>query len=187
MRGHSVKRQINCWTVSEKRARQTRAANERKMSCVTVQIFFVLFFIQTVFINVHYCSKANVIKTCVNSSPCIATYTNIYNALASADDNSFNIESALYPATKPSSVRVFVNVYGPNKTDNSTTDTKYTWSLNCLYAAFPARVLEVLSLGSILVESRTQELNITIPQFCCCVSVENREKMIKDVLAAVSI
>ncbi|XP_078349992.1 uncharacterized protein LOC144634813 isoform X2 [Oculina patagonica] len=56
--------------------------------------------------------------------------------------------------------------------------------MNCLYAAFPAEVLEVLSLGSILVTPRTQELNITIPPFCCNVTVEKRQRMIKDVLAA---
>ena len=155
------------------------------MSSVMVHMFFILFLIKAALISVHHCTKADIIKVCINHPPCIETYANIYNALTS-DDNSFNIESALYPATLPSSVRVFVNVYGPNKTDNSTTDTKYTWSINCLYAAFPARVLEVLSLGSILVTPRTQELNITIPQFCCNVSVEKRQKMIKDVLAAVS-
>ena len=153
---------------------------------LAVKIFFVLLFIQATLISVHHCTKADIIEACVNHPPCIETYANIYNALTS-DDNSFNIESALYPATLPSSVRVFVNVYGPNRTDNSTTETKYTWSINCLYAAFPARVLEVLSLGSILVTPRTQELNITIPQFCCNVSVEKRQMMIKDVLAAVSI
>lgn len=153
---------------------------------VTLQAFFILFFAQAALISVFHCTKADVIKACNNFTPCIRNYANIYDALAS-DDNSFNIESALYPATKPTSVRVFVNVYGPNKMDNSSTDTKYTWSMNCLYAAFPAGVLEVLSLGSILVTSRTLELNITIPQFCCNVSVEKRQKMIKEVLAAVSV
>lgn len=156
------------------------------MAHVTVQIFFVFFFIQAALVSVHHCTKVGIIKACINFSPCIGTYANIYDALTS-DDNSYNIESALYPATKPSSVRVLVNVYGPNKTDNSTTDTKYTCSMNCLYAAFPAEVLEVLSLGSILVTPRTQELNITIPPFCCNVTVEKRQRMIKDVLAAVSI
>lgn len=156
------------------------------MSHMILQTFFILFFIQAALISVFYCTKADVIKDCINFTPCIGTYANIYDALAS-DDNSFNIESALYPATKPSSIRVFVNVYGANKMDNSTTDTKYTWSMNCLYAAFPAGVLEALSLGSILVTYRTQELNITIPQFCCNVSVAKRQKMIKEVLAAVSI
>lgn len=132
---------------------------------------------------------ADVIDDCVNVSTCIGTYGDIYNALAS-DKNSFNIESALYPAKRPSSVRVFVNLYGqnePDETDSSTSEVaKYTWSLNCLYAAFPAVFLEVSSLGSILVTNFTQELNITIPHFCCNVSVKDRKNMIESVLAAVS-
>ena len=157
----------------------------RMLEIVMQKKFLFLLIVQVAFVSVLECTSTDIIGHCVNFSPCIETFANIYNSLAS-DDNSYNIESALYPAKKPSSVRVFVNVYGPNKTDNSTTDTKYTWSLNCLYAAIPARVLEVLSVGSILVTSRTQELNITIPQFCCNVSVEIRQKMIEDVLAAVS-
>ncbi len=155
---------------------------------VTLKKFSFLFVVQVALIGVLECTNnTDVMRHCVDFPPCVATYAGIYDALAS-DDNSFNIESALYPAKKPSSVRVFVNVYGTNKTDNSTTDTKYTWSINCLYAAIPARVLEVLSLGSILVKSRTQELNITIPYFCCYsnVPVKKRQTMIEDVLAAVS-
>ena len=133
---------------------------------------------------------ADVIDDCVNVSTCIGTYGDIYNALAS-DRNSFNIESGLYPAKRPPSVRVFVNLYGqngPDETDHSTSEvTKYTWSLNCLYAAFPAVFLEVSSLGSILVTNLTQELNITIPHFCCNVSVKDRKDIIESVLAAVSI
>ena len=155
------------------------------MMHLILHTFVGLFFIQAAFISVFHCTKADIIKDCINVTPCIGSYADIYDALAS-DDNSFNIESALYPATKPSSVLVFVNVYGPNKMDNSTTDAKYTWSMNCLYAAFPAGVLEVLSLGSIFVTYRTTELNITIPQFCCNVSVAKRQQMIKEVLAAVS-
>ena len=64
---------------------------------------------------------------------------------------------------------------------------KYTWSLRSLYAAFPAVFLEISSLFSIPVTSRTQELNITIPYFCCNVSAEDRKRTIKNVLAAVSI
>ena len=68
----------------------------------------------------------------------------------------------------------------------------YTWSMSCLYAAVPAVVLEFLSLGSILVTPRTQELNIHIPLFCCNVS-ENKEErktiieeMLTRILAEVS-
>ena len=50
---------------------------------------------------------------CSNVSTCIETDADIYNSLAS-DKNSFNIESALYPANEPSSVLVFVNIYGQN-------------------------------------------------------------------------
>ena len=160
------------------------------MAYVARPTFCVGLFLHVILIDsaVHS-TQADVIDDCVNISTCIGTYGNIYNALAS-DKNSFNIESALYPAKRPSSVRVFVNLYGqngPNKTDNSTSEViKYTWSLNCLYAAFPAVFLEVWSLGSILVTDLTQELKITIPHFCCNVSVQDRKNIIESVLAAVS-
>ena len=126
-----------------------------------------------------------------NSTTCIHTYEQLYNSLAKSK-NSFNIESALYPAKRPSSVRVFVNIYGPNKTKNSEPVANYTWSISCLYAALPATVLEILSLGSILVTNRTQKLNIQIPLFCCNISDDDDERrtsvkeMIEGVLAAVS-
>ena len=147
-------------------------------------------FIHVILIDIAvHCTGADVIDDCVNVSTCIGTYGDIYNALTS-DKNSFSIESALYPAKSPSSVRVFVNLYGqngPDETDHSTSQvTKYTWSLNCLYVAFPAVFLEVSSLGSILVTNLTQELNITIPHFCCNVSVKDRKNIIESVLAAVS-
>jgi len=47
--------------------------------------------------------------------------------------------------------------------------------MSCIYAALPGAVLQVLSLGSILVSPRTQELDIQIPPFCCNVS-ENKEE-----------
>ena len=106
--------------------------------------------------------------------------------------NSFNIKSALYPANEPSSVLIFVNIYGQNGPDKTGNDSmpavmKYIWSLRSLYAAFSAVFLEISSLFSILRTPRTQELNITIPFFCCNVSVKDRKRMIKTVLAAVSI
>ncbi|RMX44000.1 hypothetical protein pdam_00023378 [Pocillopora damicornis] len=111
-----------------------------------------------------------------NSLSCIHTYEELYNSLAKSE-NSFNIESAIYPSRRPSSVRVFVNLHGPNETENLI--VPYTWSLSCFYVAVPPLLLEVLSLGSILVTPRTQTLNITIPYFCCNVSKkENERRMI---------
>jgi len=55
--------------------------------------------------------------------------------------------------------------------------------MSCLYAAFPDKVLEILSLGSIFVTHRTQDLNITIPPFCCNVSEDDRLTIIDRVLA----
>lgn len=125
----------------------------------------------------------DVIASCADETTCAQSYGDVYNALAS-DKNYFNISQALYPAKKPSSVQVYVRLYGATKTENCTPAT-YTWSKSCLYAAFPAKALEILSLGSILVASRTQELNITIPSFCCNVSEGNRKAIIERVLAAV--
>jgi len=122
-----------------------------------------------------------VIKECVNNTTCIETYADVYSALASPK-NYFNIALALYPARKPSSVLVHVNLHTFNQTGKSS-PVPYTWSMSCLYAALPARVLELLSLGSILVTSRKRELNITIAPFCCNVSEDDRFMMIDRVLA----
>ena len=75
---------------------------------------------------------------------------------------------------------------------NKTLHEEYLWSMSCLYAAIPATLLEVLSLGSIIVAPRTQDLKIHIPLFCCNVSDKESDRrtnikgMIEGVLAAVS-
>ena len=152
----------------------------------------VLTLIQVVLFFGQHNVEADFSDNCVNSTDsltCIRTYEQLYNSLAKSD-NSFNIVSALYPAMKPSSVRVFVNVHGPKETEADI--AQYTWSISCLYAALPAPILHLWSLGSILVTPRTQTLNITIPLFCCNVSKKEDErkkeinKIIKGVLAAVS-
>ena len=51
----------------------------------------------------------DVISNCDKVNSCLETYPDIYYTLAS-DENSFKIESGLYPLKKPSSVRVFVFV-----------------------------------------------------------------------------
>ena len=144
----------------------------------------VLFFLQVALLSLQHSSEGAVFNSCINSTSATnscndITYEQVYNSLAKSE-NSFNIESALYPAKKPSSVRVFVNVHGPNKT------AKYTWSISCLYAAFPAKVLEVWSLGSIMVTRRTQELKITISILCCDVTEGKLKEHIEGVLATVS-
>ncbi|PFX16141.1 hypothetical protein AWC38_SpisGene19604 [Stylophora pistillata] len=111
------------------------------------------------------------------------TYEQVYDILTKSE-NSFNIESALYPPKRPSSVRVFVNVYGPTETQLSTPAAKYTWSISSLYAAIPATVLEFWSLGAIQVTRRTQKLDITISITCCDVRKGILKKHIEDALAA---
>ena len=147
--------------------------------------------IQVVLIFDQQSVQAEFSDTCDNSNSslsCIYTYEQLYNSLTKSD-NSFNIGSALYPVKKASSVRVFVNLHGPNKTGSPI--ARYTWSLSCLYVAVPPLFLEIVSLGSILVGQRTEELNLTIPNFCCNVSKtedERKEKIndtIKNVLAEV--
>ena len=152
----------------------------------------ILVLIQVMIIHLFpkHMSQATVTNNCTSAvNPIDAcnkiTYEQVYNILAKSE-NSFNIESALYPPKRPSSVRVFVNVYGPNITENSTPAAKYTWSISCLYAALPAKVLEFWSLWSIMVTSRTQELNITISLSCCDVTKGKLKKHIEDALAAVS-
>ena len=81
-----------------------------------------------------------------------------------------------------------MNVYGPNGTQSPRSNAaKYTWSTNCLFVALPTAVLQGMSLGSILVDPRTGHLDITLPSFCCKVCESNREKMIEDVIAEVSV
>lgn len=155
------------------------------MFLATLQKFFLLLLlIQVMMMNSAEHTKANVIKECVNYSTCIETYAEVYSALASPK-NYFNIALALYPGRKPSSVLVHVNLHTLNQTEKSS-PVPYTWSMSCLYAAFPAEVLEFLSLGSILVKSRKRKLNITIAPFCCNVSEDDRFILIDRVLAEVS-
>lgn len=162
------------------------------MSPKTLRFKLLLAFIQAVLIqsNLHNV-KADFSDSCVNSTTstsCIRTYEQLYNSLAKSE-NSFNIESALYPAKRPSSVLVRVSIYDHT---NKTLHAEYLWSMSCLYAAIPATLLEVLSLGSIIVASRTQDLKIQIPHFCCNVSDKESDRrtnitgMIEGVLAAVS-
>ncbi|KAL9989515.1 hypothetical protein ACROYT_G004075 [Oculina patagonica] len=156
----------------------------------SMQFSLSILFLQVVLTVLQHSSvQAAVINNCINSTSSTnscsdITYEQVYNTLAKSQ-NSFNIESALYPAKKPSSVRVFVNVYGPNKTEDSVPAAKYTWSISCLYAALPAKALEVWSLWSIMVARRTQELDITISlKFCCDVSKGKLKDHVDGVLAA---
>ena len=59
--------------------------------------------------------------------------------------------------------------------------------MSCFYSAVPAFALEVLSLGSILVKRRTQDLNLQIPLFCCNISdnEEQRKQQIGSLLIRV--
>ena len=128
---------------------------------------------------------ADVIKHCMNSTnstSCSLTYEQVYKSLTK-NENSFNISHALYPDGGKPSFLVGVNVYGPNKTHNST-PAQFIWSIHCLFSSVPASLLEMLSLGSIIVRSRTQELNIQIPSFCCNLSenIEKRKEMIQGFL-----
>ena len=134
-------------------------------------------------------SQPDIINDCINSTnstSCSLTHEQLYLNL-SKSENNFNISKALYPGrSKASSLHVLVNVYGPDKTKDSI-PAQYAWSVSCLYAAAPPTVLEVLSLGSILVSHRTQHLNLHIPLFCCNMSEnkEEREEKIKGFLTGV--
>lgn len=128
-------------------------------------------------------SNADIINTCVDTTWCSHSYEQVYKSLAKAENN-FNISHALYPGrSRPPSVRVLVSVFGSQKTKASK-PAVYTWSMSCLFVSVPAAVLEFLSLGSILVTPRTQELIVHIPQFCCNVSErsEGRKRIIDEML-----
>ena len=140
-----------------------------------------LLFLQAVFIGFGRHTKVTATRHCPKFTSCIDSYADIYKSLAS-EENSFNIESALYPAMMPSSLVVKVEFI----TRNETSVAIYTWSLNCLYVAIPPQVLQLLSLGSVLVEPRTQELKICIPYFCRNFSsTKEQNDLMKGVLSAV--
>ena len=142
-----------------------------------------LLFLQAVFIGFAQHTQAIATRHCPKLNSCIDSYADIYKSLAS-EENSFNIESALYPAMMPSSLVVKVEFI----THNETSVANYTWSLNCLYVAIPPEVLQLLSLGSILVAPRTQELKICIPDFCrnmASTNCKEQKDLMKGVLAAV--
>ncbi|CAH3187627.1 unnamed protein product [Porites evermanni] len=139
-----------------------------------------LLFLQAVVIGFARHTKGTATRHCPKFTSCIDSYADIYKSLAS-EENSFNIESALYPAMMPSSLVVKVEFI----THNETSVAIYTWSLNCLYVAIPPQVLQLLSLGSVLVEPRTQELKICIPYFCKNFSsTKEQNDLMRDVLAA---
>ncbi|PFX18508.1 hypothetical protein AWC38_SpisGene17137 [Stylophora pistillata] len=149
--------------------------------------FLFLIQVMTTYLLPKHMSQATVTNNCTSvvyaTDACNKiTYEQVYNILAKSE-NSFNITSALYPAKKPSSVRVFVYVYGPNE-KNSTPASNYTWSISCLYAAVPAKVLQFWSLWSIMVTTRTQRLDITISLSCCDVTKGKLKQYIEDALAA---
>ena len=161
------------------------------MAYVTQMTSIIVYVVFHLISSLVICTRADVISECANATSCIGTYADIFKSLAS-DVNSFKIKSALYPVNEPSSVLIFVNIYGQNRPDKTGNDSmpvvmKYIWSLRSLHAGFPAVFLEISSLFSILVTPRTQELNITIPFFCCNVSVKDRKRMIKTLLADLSI
>ena len=146
----------------------------QKSIFLVIQVALFEFVLQT---------KTDGTRSCTNVTYCIDSYAHIYKSLT-LEDNSFNIESALYPAMKPSSLVVKVQIFGPNYTSVG----NYSWSINCLYVAFPAEVLQVLSFGSILVTPRTQHLNVCIPYFCRNFSSEKDQKdLIKGALAAIRV
>ena len=158
--------------------------NVWRMLHVTFQksIFLV---IQVALFDFVLQTRADGIRSCSNFTYCIDSYADIDKSLTS-EDNSFNIESALYPAMKPSFLAhvVKVQIFGPSYTSVA----NYTWSINCLYVAFPAVVLQVLSFGSILVSPRTQHLNVCIPYFRQNFSwVKDQKDLMKGVLAAVRV
>ena len=128
--------------------------------------------------------NGTVITACNDNANCVQTYEELYKSLGSSI-NYFNISQALYPAKWLSSLLVHVTLHGANGIEKCR-PAKYTWSMSCLFAAFPEDVLEVLSLCSILVTPRTQKLKILIRPFCCNVSQEDRVTMIDTVLASVS-
>ena len=142
-----------------------------------------LLFLQAVFIGFAQHTKATATRHCPKFTSCIDSYADIYKSLAS-EENSFNIESALYPAMMPSSLVIKVEFI----THNETSVANYTWSLNCLFVAIPPQVLQLLSLGSVLVTPRTQELKICIQDFCRNIASTNckeQKDLMKGVLAAV--
>lgn len=177
------------WQISHQWKIQGKQQNMHMVVCLELIIVIIII---VLVLGQHgaFAQTADIINRCINSTnstSCIHAYEQVYQSLASIPQNNFNISYALYPeGSKPPSVHVFVNVYGPNNNKDST-PAQYTWSISCLYSAVPAHVLEILSLGSILVTHRTQNLSLHIPLFCCNMSdhKEEREEKIKGYITRV--
>ena len=84
------------------------------MPRVALEKFFLLF-IQVAWIDFVQHTKADAIRNCSIVTSCIDSHADIYKSLTS-EENSFNIESALYPAMIPSSLVVKMQIFGPNET-----------------------------------------------------------------------
>lgn len=148
---------------------------------VTSQKFSVFFLFLMHATYLFHNAQADVVSECTNHTTCSETYGDVYNTLTS-QRNYFNIALALYPSREPSAVLVHVNLSAFNRTEISS-PILYTWSMSCLYAAIPARILEVLSLWSIFVTYRSRELHISILPFCCNVSENERYTIIQRALS----
>ena len=162
-----------------------RKIQNMTMCSVHVKGVIIFLFLRTIisFGEQNPSCDADVINSCVDTTWCSHSYEQVYKSLTKAENN-FNISHALYPGrSRPASVRVLISVYAAHKSKDSI-PAKYTWSISCLYVSVPASVLQFLSLGSILITPRTQELILHIPQFCCNVSEsrERREKIIDGML-----
>ena len=111
------------------------------MACMTHWTSIIVYVVFYLISSLVIYTRVDVMSEWANVTTCIGTHADIYKSLAS-DKNSFNIESALYPANEPSSVLVLVNIYGQNGQRKTGDDSvpglmKYTLSLRSLYAAFP--------------------------------------------------
>ena len=132
--------------------------------------------------SVFICTGADVISECTNATICIEAYADIYKSLAS-DVNSFNIESALYPANEPSLVLVSVNVYGQNGPEKkrqrfhaccNEIHMEFEKPLCCFSRCFPGDLIPFLDSGD-STHARTKHHNFILLLQCFCKRQEKND------------
>ena len=151
------------------------------MAYVTQRTSIILYAVFHLISSLFICTIADVTSKCANTTICIGTYADIYKSLAS-DVNSFNIEYALYPANEPSSVLVFVNLYGQNGTDKTGNDSvpdvmKYIWlekPLCCFSRCFLGDLILFLNIGD-STHARTKHHNSILLLQCFCKRQEKND------------
>ena len=152
------------------------------MAYVTQMTSIIVYVVFHLISSLFICTRADVISECANATSCIGTYADIYKSLAS-DVNSFNIKSALYPVNEPSSVLIFVNIYGQNRPDKTGNGfhtccneihMEFEKPLCCFFRCFPGDLISLLDTAD-STHARTKHHNSILLLQCFCKRQEKND------------